>query len=120
MLTKIKRTGLPPELEAAVADHAASVAAGDEPGTAKFASDRAAASHGAALKRAASMRPFSSYKVIARARLGFHYLVKVRLSGDAGYLTVQTRWLQAEGGEWRIAEVDDLGLQSPWQKPAQA
>jgi len=33
---------------------------------------------------------------------------------------VQTRWLQAEGGEWRIAEVDDLGLQSPWQKPAQA
>jgi hypothetical protein len=30
------------------------------------------------------MRPFSSYKVIARARLGFHYLVKVRLRGDAG------------------------------------
>jgi hypothetical protein len=120
MTIKIKRTGLPAELEAAVTDHAAAMAAGDGNGAGKFASDRAGTAHREAMRRAASLRPFNGYEVIARARLGFHYLVKVRLSGDAGYLTVQTRWLRAEGGEWRIAEVDDLGLQSPWQKPAQA
>jgi hypothetical protein len=119
MTIKIKRTGLPPELEAAITEHAMAVAEGDESGAVKFASDRAGVSHGAAMKSAASMRPFGSYEIIARARLGFQYLVKVRLSGDANDLTVQTRWLHAEGGEWRIAEVEDLGLQSPWQKPTQ-
>ena len=119
MSIRIKRTGLPPELEAAVTEHAAAMAAGDDTGAAKFASDRAAAAQGAAMKRAASLRPFNGYEVIARARLGFQYLVKVRLSGDSGDLTVQTRWHQDNAGGWRIAELDDLGLHSPWQKPAQ-
>ncbi len=118
MTIKVKRTGLPAELEAAVTDHAAAMAAGDGAGAEKFASDRATAAHSEAMRRAASMRPFSSYEVIARARLGFHYLVKVRLSGDAGDLTVQNRWFQEDGGAWQIAEVDDLGQQSPWKKPA--
>ena len=110
--------GVPPaaELEAAVTDHAAAMVAGDGAGTEKFATDRAAAAHSEAMRRAASMRPFSSYEVVARARLGFHYLVKVRLSGNAGDLTVQNRWFQ-DGGAWQIAEVDDLGQQSPWKKP---
>jgi hypothetical protein len=101
-----------------VTDHAAAMVAGDGAGAEKFATDRAAAAHSEAMRRAASMRPFDGYEVIARARLGFHYLVKVRLSGNAGDLTVQNRWFQQDGGAWQITEVDDLGLQSPWKRPA--
>ena len=118
MTIKIKRTVFPPELDAAVAVHAAALVAGDDQIATKFAGDRAAAEYGAAMKRAASMRPFSSYDVIARARLGFQYLVKLRLHGSAGDLNLQNRWREVNGGDWRVVEIEDLGLRSPWKKPA--
>ncbi len=119
MTIKVKRTGLPPELEAAVAANAAAMAAGDDRGAAKFVSAGAEGANGEVMKGAASKRPFGGYEVIARARLGFQYLVKVRLNGSAGDLTMQTRWHREDGGEWRIAEIEDLGLRSPWKKPEQ-
>jgi hypothetical protein len=116
MTIKIKRTVYPPELETAVIAHAAATVAGDDRGAAHFVSGRAQEAFGAVLQRAASMRPFDHYEVIARARLGFQYLVKLRLRGKAGDLNLQNRWA-ADRDEWRIAEIEDLGLRSPWKKP---
>jgi len=116
MTIKIKRTGCPPELEAAVIAHAVAIVAGEDRVAATFVNDRAQEAFGAVLRRAASMRPFNRYEVIARARLGFQYLVKLRLHGKAGDLTLQNRWA-AFADEWRIVEIEDLGLRSPWEKP---
>jgi hypothetical protein len=116
MTIKFKRTSCPPELEAAVIAHAAASAAGDDRGAVHFVNNRAQAAFGAMLQRASSMRPFDRYEVIARARLGFQYLVKLRLHGKAGDLNFQNRWA-ADGDEWRIVEIEDLGLRSPWKKP---
>jgi hypothetical protein len=116
MTIKFKGTACPPELEAAVIAHAAASVAGDDCGAAAFVSGRAQDAFGAVLQRASSMRPFDRYEVIARARLGFQYLVKLRLHGKAGDLNLQNRWA-ADGDEWRIVEIEDLGLRSPWKKP---
>ena len=104
MTIKIKRTGCPPELEAAVIAHAVAIVAGEDRVAATFVNDRAQKAFGAVLRRAASMRPFNRYEVIARARLGFQYLVKLRLHGRAGDLTLQNRWA-AHADEWRIVEI---------------
>jgi hypothetical protein len=121
MTIKVKRTGLPPELEAAVTAHAAAMAAGDERGAAAFVDERAASAANAAIARAASIRPLSGCEVIARARLGLHYIVKLRLTGAAGAkVTLQNRWHQESGGAWRLIEIEDAGLRSPWKKPEES
>jgi hypothetical protein len=120
MTIKVKRTGLPLELEAAVAAHAAALVAGDDCGAASFVEERAAGAADAAIARAASMRPFRGFEVIARARLGFQYIVKLRLAGVAGaMMTLQNRWHRESGGAWRLIEIEDAGLRSPWKKPDQ-
>ncbi len=118
MTIKVKRTGLPEELEAAVASHAAAIAAGDDRDAMVFVEERAAIAAGGALERVSAMRPLTGFKVIARARLGAHYIVKLRLIGKAGTtMTLQNRWHQQSGGEWRLIEIEDTGSVSPWKKP---
>ena len=119
MTIKVKRTGLPPALEQAVAEHAAAIVAGDDRGAAKFADERAAAESDATIQRATTLRPFGGYEIIARARLGFQYIVKLRIAGKRGDLNLQTRWHQIDGGAWAIAEIENIGLESPWKRPAQ-
>jgi hypothetical protein len=119
MTIKVKHTALPPELELAMAEHAAALVAGDDRGAAKFADDRAAAESDATIQRAATLGPFGGYEIIARARLGFQYIVKLRLAGKRGDLNLQTRWHQSDGGAWAIAEIENIGLESPWKRPAQ-
>jgi hypothetical protein len=119
MTIKVKRTGLPPALEQAVAEHAAAIVAGDDRGAAKFADDRAAAESEAAIRQAATLGPFGGYEIIARARLGFQYIVKIRLTGSRGDLNLQTRWHRLDGDAWAIAEIENIGLESPWKRTAQ-
>ena len=115
MEIKVKRTGLPPELEIAIAAYTAALAAGDHGGATALVDGRADA---AVIARVASIGPAGRVDVIARARLGHQYLVKLRLTGAAGTtMTLQSRWHKANGGAWRLIEVEDAGLQSPWQKP---
>lgn len=116
MTIKLKRTDCAPALAAAIKAHAAAMAAGDDRGAAAFVNDQTEEDCGVALRRASSMRPFIRHDVIALARLGFQYLVKLRLHGQASDLTLQIRWA-VEHGQWRIVELDDLGLRSPWQQP---
>jgi hypothetical protein len=119
MTIKVKRTGLPPALEQAVAEHAAAIVTGDDRGAAKFVDDRAAAESEAAIRQAATLGPFDGYEIIARARLGFQYIVKLRIAGKRGDLNLQTRWHQIDDGAWAIAEIENIGLESPWKRPAQ-
>jgi hypothetical protein len=126
MTIKVKRTGLPAELEEAIAEHAAAIVAGDESRAATFVDDVAKAKSspttelvesGAIRDSAKPSGKFTSYEVIARARLGFQSLVKLRLRGVDGDLNLQNRWHQTNGGDWRIVEIEDLGSESPWKKP---
>ncbi|HEX4211234.1 MAG TPA: hypothetical protein VHY56_12610, partial [Candidatus Binataceae bacterium] len=48
---------------------------------------------------------------------GHQYIAKVRFHGSKGDLTLQCRWRQEADGAWRIAEIADIGLRSPWLKP---
>lgn len=121
MTLKVKRTGMPPELEAAVAAHAAAIVAGDDRAAASWVDERAAAAANAAMARMAQIGPPAGCDVIAKARLGFHWIVKLRITGRAGAtITLQNRWHRERGGDWRLIEVEDAGLRSPWKKPEQA
>ncbi|MGA2410868.1 MAG: hypothetical protein ABSG46_10840, partial [Candidatus Binataceae bacterium] len=72
--------------------------------------------HRAAFERTRNLGPFEEFEVIARAKLGFQYIAKIRLYASEHELTLQCRWRE-ENGAWRIAEIDDIGLRSPWLKP---
>jgi hypothetical protein len=126
MTIKVKRTGLSAELEEAIAEHAAAIVAGDDTRAAKFVDAAVKAQSSLSVDKVESRairdsaKPsgkFTSYEVIARARLGFQYLVKLRLRGVDGDLNLQNRWHQTNGGDWRIVEIEDLGSESPWKKP---
>jgi hypothetical protein len=117
MTIKVKRVGLPPELEAIVSAYASAIVAGDDRLAATFVEERATASLSAAMEHIASMRPLKGVEVIARARLGFQYIVKLRFRSGAGSgLVFQTRWHRGSVGVWRLIEIEDSGSQSPWKK----
>jgi len=117
MALKIRRTVVPVELNEAVAAHAAATVANDAAEASRYVDARAAEAVAAALERAEALRPFIRYEVLARARLGFHYLVKVKFIGRSGDLILQNRWSRTANGDWRLIECDDLGVKSPWKKP---
>jgi hypothetical protein len=73
----------------------------------------------AAGQRLAEIRPLTGFEVIARAKIGLQYIVKVRFCGTSGRdLTLQTRWHRSIHAEqWRMVELNDLGIHSPWKKP---
>ncbi|HVC44601.1 MAG TPA: hypothetical protein VND20_07250 [Candidatus Binataceae bacterium] len=125
MEIKVKRTNFPAAMRAAVAEFAAAMTAGDEAAAAAWMS-AAARDALAAFARTAPIRPWTKYAVIAEARLGFQYIVKVRFAGAAGSATMQCRWACTHGdaaekaGAWRIVELDDLGVHSPWKRPTEA
>jgi hypothetical protein len=117
MALKIRRTVIPDELNQAVAAHAAATVANDAAAANRYIDARAAEAVAAALGRAGTLRPFMRYEVIARARLGYHYLVKVKFVGRSGDLILQNRWSRTANDDWRLIECDDLGIKSPWKKP---
>ncbi|MBE3604221.1 hypothetical protein IMX07_11365 [bacterium] len=117
MALKIRRTVVPVELNEAVAAHAAATVVNDAAEASRYIDARAAEAVAAALGRAGALRPFIRYEVLARARLGFHYLVKVKFIGRSGDLILQNRWSRTANGDWRLIECDDLGVKSPWKKP---
>ena len=117
-MKKRYHTIAPDDLNAAVEEHARAIAGGDGEAAAAFVEARARQAHEAALARISALGRIAGFEIIARARLGFHYLVKVRFHGaSGGAVALQNRWRQEDGPKWRIAEVDDLGVQSPWKKP---
>lgn len=113
------RTLTPPELVDTVDAHARAMAASDDARARSYVSARAVEAHEAALVRIGSIRPLIRYDIIARARLGHHYIVKVRFHGAGGKnVTLQNRWHNEAASGWRIVEVEDIGIRPPWVKPA--
>jgi hypothetical protein len=107
----------PDDLDRAVTAHAQAVLADDQGTMEGFVLDAAREAHRAALEPSGAMRPLREFKVIARARLGHQYFVKVRFLGLGNNLTLQNRWLKENGDGWRIVEVTDLAIRSPWTRP---
>lgn len=113
-----RRTHFPDSLMGAIGAYAQAIMRGDENAGSKFvtAEPQALASNRATFERSARQGPWHGFELIARARLGFQFIVKIRLHGPCGDLTLQCRWREEEG-IWRIAEIADVGLRSPWLKP---
>jgi hypothetical protein len=108
---------VPDELLQAIDRHAGAIIAADNSAAERFVEERAIEAHRAALARINSDGRPSAFEVIARARLGRHYIVKIRFRREGESMAViQGRW-RHEGGCWRITEVEDLGLHSPWKRP---
>lgn len=109
---------VPEDLLEAARAHARALAGGDFDAAAAFVDARAEQAHRAAFARVSMLRAPTGFEIIARARLGFHFIVKVRFHGVGGdSASFQNRWRHENGTEWRMIEVEDLELQSPWKKP---
>ena len=123
MSGKRYRALVPDELREASEAYGRAVLTGDLAGEAAaedFVAARAREAHRVALAKIAASRPLASYSILARAQLGLQYLIKVRFSAESGReVTLQNRWCEENGAGWRIVEVEDLGLRSPWKRPEQ-
>jgi hypothetical protein len=118
MLTK-RRTMVPIELDESVAGHASAFSRGDDRAAERFVVNAALEAHRATFARSSAVGTPREFEVLARARLGLHYVVKVRFHRDGREALLQNRWCKEADGTWRIVEVEDLGLRSPWTKPDQ-
>lgn len=112
-----RRLHFPAGLSEAVAAYADALVRGDAEAGLRLVAAGALAAHHEAFERAQRMGPYNGFEVIARARLGFQYIAKVRFHASEHDLTLQCRWREENGGGWRIAEIDDVGRRSPWLKP---
>ncbi|HTT74641.1 MAG TPA: hypothetical protein VMF50_01510 [Candidatus Binataceae bacterium] len=112
-----RRVHFPDSLYQAVTAYAESIMKGDMDAGSKLVAAGAMVSHRETFASAAEKQPWNDYDLIARARLGRQYIVKVRFHGSSGALTLQCRWRESAGSGWQIAEIADIGLRSPWLKP---
>jgi hypothetical protein len=96
-----------PELDRAIEIYAAALMKGDRAAAEALVGKRAIESHREVFRSSAPQFPFESYKTLARAKIGFQYISKVRFSGLRGELLLQSRWSNAEGS-WTIIQIDDL------------
>jgi hypothetical protein len=112
-----RRVHFPDSLYEAITVYAEAIMKGDADAGSKIVATEAIASHKEAFARVAEKQPWNGYELIARARLGFQYIAKVRFHSSHGDLTLQCRWREAGDGAWQIAEIADIGLRSPWLKP---
>jgi hypothetical protein len=118
MADKRYRTAIPGDLRDAIASHAQSLIKGDSADAEKWVEGPGLEGYRAAVAPTAEMQPLESFDVIAHARLGFQFIVKVRFhAGNNFKLPLQVRWRTQNGTAWRIIEVENLNSHSPWRKP---
>lgn len=91
----------PPELEAAVREHARRVAAGDAGVRSDLAPE--AETQPADLLEQLLGEGFSRFELVAHARIGAHHVFKTKYVG-ARTIVVQARWAQAPDGRWRVLD----------------
>jgi hypothetical protein len=118
MADKRYQTAIPGDLRDAIASHAQSLIKGDSADAEKWVEGPGLEGYRAAVAPTAEMQPLESFDVIAHARLGFQFIVKVRFhAGNNFKLPLQVRWRTQNGTAWRIIEVENLNSHSPWRKP---
>ncbi len=104
-----------PELRETIAAHARAALARDASAAERLVSAAALDGYRSAMEAAAQCGPFESYAAPALARLGSHYISKVRFTGPRGSALVQIRWKREADGNWRIAEAEYFPPgRSPW------
>ncbi len=107
-----------PELDRVIAEHARAIESGAPLGGFVAADAREAYRNvmDAVLKDGA----LSGFRPIGKARIGFHYISKIRFDRAGSAVTLLNRW-RNEDGEWRIVEVTDLSAKrSGWSEDAPA
>jgi len=58
--------------------------------------------------------PVQSIERLGFARIGFHYMMKLRFVAGGAKITWLLRWRESDG-RWRLASIEDLsGKRSPW------
>jgi len=118
MIAKQYQTSIPADLRDAVRSSAQAVVDGDMARAEGCVEGPVLDAYRAALESAAQMRPLRSFELLAHARLGLQFIVKVRFQGANGRpLPLQLRWRRQNGNRWRIVEVENLNEISPWRRP---
>ena len=96
-----EKWAVPEDLETAVRAFGNALVAGDGIGLGGFLE----AAPDAALMQALKDVGIARHQVAAFAKLGRHRIIKYRLSGPGGAVTLNARWEQGESG-WRVGAVD--------------
>jgi len=111
----IKRTPIP-ELDRDIEAYARAFLAGDRDGAERMVAEPGIESHRAAMAAAEPKRPFDSFELLARAKIGFQQVAKIRwTSRDGQPVLLQIRWGQQADRNWKILDVEDLTVKrSPW------
>jgi hypothetical protein len=118
MAAKQYQTAIPSELRDAVTSHARAVIEGDDAGAEDWVEGPALESYRGAVTQGMEIRPLTSFDIIAHARLGFQFIVKVRFHGANNLnMPLQVRWRRQNGTAWRIVEAENLNAHSPWRRP---
>lgn len=105
-------------LDEAIEQHAGAIAHGNFRAAEGRVAPGALEAHRAACATIAAQPP-GSFTLLARARIGFQYVAKLRwpagrTAPGSAALVLQNRW-RREGERWQIVEVDDLSRKrSPW------
>ncbi|HZO81008.1 MAG TPA: hypothetical protein VFB33_04885 [Candidatus Binataceae bacterium] len=103
-----------PDLCEAIAAHAQAVLERDAAAE-RFLTAAALEGYRSALEAAWQCGPFDSVSTPALARLGAHYISKLRFAGPRGSALLQLRWKREGDGQWRIAEAEYFPPgRSPW------
>jgi hypothetical protein len=95
-----------PALGEAIAAHARAVVALDQQAAERYVFAAAIDSYSAAMKEPRRLGPLDRYEAPGLARLGEHYISKVRFIGPRGSALMQIRWKPDSDGSWRIAEAE--------------
>jgi hypothetical protein len=104
-----------PELAAAIAGHARAVLAGDTEASEQCVARAALEPYRIAVTQASRLGPFNRFEIPGFARIGEHYISKVRFFGANGSALMQIRWKREPGGAWAIAEAEYFPAgRNPW------
>jgi len=108
--------GMPkiPALEQSIAAFQDALAKGDLSAAEALVASQARDSFREIAGAALAKGPAQSAERIGFARIGFHYMMKLRLVSAGAKITWLLRWRE-ENGAWRLAAIEDLSSKrSPW------
>ena len=104
-----------PELLEAIAAHARAVLAGDVGAAQGYVAPRALEAYRVAFGDAMRLGPFDRYTAPGLARIGAHYISKVRFANARGSTLMQIRWARDGAERWLIAEAEYFPPgRTPW------
>jgi hypothetical protein len=103
------------DLRAAIATHAAALAAGDSTTAEKFVLPQALETHRQAASEISRIAQPAKVETLALAKVGFQYISKLRFTNGAAMRRVLYRWRKEADGKWVIVSVEDTtGKRSSW------